>query len=124
MLRGPGEKIILPEGLAIAHSGTINSTLTWLLPSIVLALTPRCWPSSGARVPPTEPNSPPRTGTALLPLLEQHLARDLPFDALERLERVLKLVVRDVCAASPSGPAARDLARFQQRVGLLFKDKS
>jgi hypothetical protein len=62
-------------------------------------------------------------GIALLPDLEQYLLQDLPFDTVERLERLVKLVVRSACATPRSGAEARDLALFQQRVGLLLKYK-
>jgi mannose-6-phosphate isomerase-like protein (cupin superfamily) len=62
-------------------------------------------------------------GRALLPVIERHLLQDLPFDTVERLERLVKLVVRSACATPPSGAEARDLALFQQRVGLLLKYK-
>jgi mannose-6-phosphate isomerase-like protein (cupin superfamily) len=65
-----------------------------------------------------------RDGIGLLPILERAFCRDLPFETLERLESVLKHIVRSVCAAPASGAAARELAAFQQRIGLLFKYKS
>jgi mannose-6-phosphate isomerase-like protein (cupin superfamily) len=63
-------------------------------------------------------------GLDVLPALEAHLACDLPIDALEGYEAVLKAVLRREMAGMVSGAAARAIAEFQRRVGLLLKYKS
>jgi mannose-6-phosphate isomerase-like protein (cupin superfamily) len=63
-------------------------------------------------------------GLELLPALEPYLASDLPIAVLEGYEAVLKAVLRRALAGEVSGPAARAIAAFQLRVGLLLKYKS
>jgi mannose-6-phosphate isomerase-like protein (cupin superfamily) len=63
-------------------------------------------------------------GLGALPALEGYLTGDLPIAALEAYEGALKAVLRRELAGEVSGSAARALAAFQQRVGLLLKYKS
>jgi quercetin dioxygenase-like cupin family protein len=62
------------------------------------------------------------TGIELLPLLACYLERELDIDALERVEVLLKCVLRAACER-PSASDARTIAEFQQRVGFLLKYK-
>jgi hypothetical protein len=59
----------------------------------------------------------------LLPALGEELAKDMPIEALERLEARLKSILKRTCEQPVSGEEARRIARFQQRVGFLLKYK-
>lgn len=64
-------------------------------------------------------------GLELLDPLEAYLASDLPIAVLEGYEALLKRVLRqELAAGEVTGAAARRLAAFQLRVGLLLKYKS
>lgn len=63
-------------------------------------------------------------GMDLLSPIADHLTRDLPIAELETYEEALKAVLRQALAGEVSGPTARAIAAFQQRVGLLLKYKS
>src|SRR4051794_10184482 len=63
------------------------------------------------------------TGLDLLAPLAEYLGRDLPIDALERLETLLKAVLGAACARGATGEEARAIAAFQQRIGFLLKYK-
>ncbi len=63
-------------------------------------------------------------GAAVLPALAEYLASDLEIAALESYEAVWKSVLRHELAGEVSGEAARAMAAFQRRVGLLLKYKS
>jgi mannose-6-phosphate isomerase-like protein (cupin superfamily) len=63
-------------------------------------------------------------GLEALPALETYLTSDLPIGALEGYEAILKAVLRREMAGPVSGAAARSIADFQRRVGLLLKYKS
>ena len=65
-----------------------------------------------------------REGTRALPVLCDFLREDLPIDRTERVETVLKAVLFHLFRAPVSGRDARELARFQQRLGLILKYKS
>jgi hypothetical protein len=60
---------------------------------------------------------------ALATLVEQ-LRTDSPIAVLEGAERQLKSILQQELAASPDGPALRELASLQQRLGFLLKYKS
>jgi mannose-6-phosphate isomerase-like protein (cupin superfamily) len=62
-------------------------------------------------------------GIDLLPVLAGYLTRDLPIDALERLEALVKSILHDSFKRELTGPEARQIAVFQQEVGLLLKYK-
>ena len=61
---------------------------------------------------------------SILPLLSEHLSRDLPIETLERFETILKSVLHTNLRGCVSGPAARAVAEFQKEIGLLCKYKS
>src|SRR3954470_8878712 len=63
------------------------------------------------------------TGLDLLAPLAEYLGRDLPIDALERLETLLKAILGAACARGATGQEARAIAAFQQRIGFLLKYK-
>ncbi len=63
-------------------------------------------------------------GLEVLAALETHLASDQPIGALEGYEAVLKAVLRREMAGAVPAAAARSIAEFQRRVGLLLKYKS
>jgi hypothetical protein len=62
-------------------------------------------------------------GVVALPALADYLSQDLPIDALERIEALLKAVLGAACAGPLSGAEARAIALFQQQVGFLLKYK-
>lgn len=65
-----------------------------------------------------------RHGLRALPVLARYLSTDMPIEMLERLEAILKQVLAHSLRGTVSGEAAREVARFQQKTGLLFKYKS
>ena len=63
------------------------------------------------------------TGLELLPALAGYLEQELPMEALERIEALLKAILAAACARGCTGAEARAIARFQQRAGFLLKYK-
>ncbi len=63
-------------------------------------------------------------GLQALPVFIEHLRRDLPIDQAERLEMLLKLLLRSIMLNQVSGAAARQIARFQMELGFILKYKS
>jgi mannose-6-phosphate isomerase-like protein (cupin superfamily) len=63
-------------------------------------------------------------GLDVLPVLTEYLTADLPINELEKVERILKVVLRSHVNDNITGREARDLALFQKEVGFLFKYKS
>ena len=63
-------------------------------------------------------------GLDILPLLSEHLSKDLPIETLERFETILKTVLRANLDSKVSGETARIVAKFQKEIGLLCKYKS
>lgn len=61
---------------------------------------------------------------SILPLLSEHLSKDLPIETLERFETILKAVLRAGLRGKVSGKTARTVAEFQKEIGLLCKYKS
>lgn len=60
----------------------------------------------------------------VLPILAEHLSKDLPIETLERFETILKFVLRSNLRGKVSGETARTIAEFQKEIGLLCKYKS
>ncbi len=69
-------------------------------------------------------NSVVNYGLRSLPVLAEHLSADMPIEMLERLEAVLKKILGRALNGAVSGETAREVARFQQETGFLFKYKS
>lgn len=65
-----------------------------------------------------------RYGVRALPVLGEFLHQDLPIETTERLEDLVKAVLRAMLAKPISGRDARDIARFQQQLGFVMKYKS
>ena len=63
-------------------------------------------------------------GLHILPVLKNHLSKDMPMDKVEKYERIIKDVMRNHLSGSVTGEKARELAQFQKDIGLLFKYKS
>ena len=63
-------------------------------------------------------------GVRALPVVAEFLHADLPIERAERLEGLLKAVLRAILAKPVSGRDARDIARFQQQLGFVLKYKS
>src|SRR3954452_15814425 len=63
------------------------------------------------------------TGLDLLAPLAEYLGRDLPIDALERVEELLKAILGAACARGATAAEARAVAAFQQQIGFLLKYK-
>lgn len=59
-----------------------------------------------------------------LPVFKEHLRRDLPIDQAERLEMLLKKLLRSIMRDRMSGAEARQIARFQMELGFILKYKS
>lgn len=59
-----------------------------------------------------------------LPVFKEHLRRDLPIDQAERLEMLLKLLLRSILRNQLSGAEARQITRFQMELGFILKYKS
>lgn len=63
-------------------------------------------------------------GLAALPVLAGRLTADAPIEVVERFEAILKAVLLEGLAGGVPGATAREVARFQQEIGFLFKYKS
>lgn len=63
-------------------------------------------------------------GLRSLPALRDLLREDLPIDSAERLEALLKVILRQAMATSVSGHDAREIAQFQKSLGFILKYKS
>ena len=63
-------------------------------------------------------------GLGSLPVLEEFLRRDLPIDQTERLEELLKAVLRTAMSRPMAGADARRIAQFQKELGFILKYKS
>src|SRR5579863_6290454 len=63
-------------------------------------------------------------GVHTLPVVAEFLHEDMPIDRAERLEGLLKAILRAILAKPVSGCDARDIARFQQQLGFILKYKS
>ena len=63
-------------------------------------------------------------GIGSLPVLAEFLLEDLPIERTERLEALVKLVLRDALSGPISGEDARSIARFQKELGFVLKYKS
>jgi mannose-6-phosphate isomerase-like protein (cupin superfamily) len=59
-----------------------------------------------------------------LPVFKEHLRKDLPIDQAERLEMLLKLLLRSLLRNQLSGAEARQIASFQMELGFILKYKS
>jgi hypothetical protein len=66
----------------------------------------------------------PSRGLDLLPELRDLLRHDLPISDTERLEATLKAVLLEAFTRGVSGPDARRIAAFQQKLGFILKYKS
>ncbi len=64
------------------------------------------------------------SGLRSLPALGEFLRRDLPIDQTERLEELLKAILRGAMSQPMSGADARKIAEFQKELGFLLKYKS
>jgi mannose-6-phosphate isomerase-like protein (cupin superfamily) len=62
-------------------------------------------------------------GIEMLPALVPYLKGDLPIEALERIEALVKAIIDDSCKRRVTGAEARRIALFQQQVGFLLKYK-
>ncbi|MEA2467498.1 MAG: hypothetical protein QOJ57_1624 [Thermoleophilaceae bacterium] len=62
-------------------------------------------------------------GIDMLPALVGYLTSDLPIDALERVEALLKSILYAACKRGVTGAEARSIALFQKQVGFLLKYK-
>jgi hypothetical protein len=56
--------------------------------------------------------------------IETQLLKEHPIDIVERLENIVKIVLRRYLAGNVSGAEARRIAEFQKEAGLLLKYKS
>jgi hypothetical protein len=56
--------------------------------------------------------------------IKTHLLREHPIDIVERLENIVKIVLRRYLSGDVSGVEARRIAEFQKEAGLLLKYKS
>jgi mannose-6-phosphate isomerase-like protein (cupin superfamily) len=63
-------------------------------------------------------------GIRSLPVLIEFLHEDLPIERTERLETLVKLVLRDALNGPISGEEARSISRFQKELGFVLKYKS
>jgi mannose-6-phosphate isomerase-like protein (cupin superfamily) len=63
-------------------------------------------------------------GLAALPVLAEKLTADAPIDVVERFEDILKAILLRGLSGGVPGATAREVARFQQEIGFLFKYKS
>ncbi len=63
-------------------------------------------------------------GLEALPVLARHLSADAPIEVVERFESILKSVLLERLSGAVSGRTARQVARFQQELGFMFKYKS
>jgi hypothetical protein len=60
----------------------------------------------------------------ILPVLAKYLSSDLPIEALERCEVILKAALHTKLSGAVSGETARQVAQFQKAIGFLLKYKS
>ena len=63
-------------------------------------------------------------GLRSLPALRDFLREDLPIEPAERLEALLKAILREAMANPVSGRDAREIAQFQKELGFILKYKS
>ena len=63
-------------------------------------------------------------GIRSLPVLVEFLHQDLPIERTERLEALVKRVLREALNGPVSGEEARSIARFQKELGFVLKYKS
>lgn len=63
-------------------------------------------------------------GLQSLSVLGEFLHRDLPIEQTERLEALLKAILRTAMSRPVSGPDARCIAQFQKDLGFILKYKS
>ena len=63
------------------------------------------------------------SGLDVLPVLRDFLGADLPVENSERLEVILKAVLKNSMASGASGAVARRIAHFQKELGFIFKYK-
>jgi hypothetical protein len=63
-------------------------------------------------------------GLQSLPVLGEFLHRDLPIEQTERLEALLKAILRTAMSRPMSGRDARRIAQFQKELGFILKYKS
>jgi hypothetical protein len=56
--------------------------------------------------------------------IKTHLLKEHPIDIVERLESIVKIVLRRYLSGGASGAEARQIAGFQKETGLLLKYKS
>jgi mannose-6-phosphate isomerase-like protein (cupin superfamily) len=63
-------------------------------------------------------------GLAAMPVLVRRLSADAPIEVVERFEAILKTVLLEGLSGGVPGSTAREVARFQQELGFLFKYKS
>ena len=59
-----------------------------------------------------------------LPVLKEFLGQDLPINETERLEELLKALLRSVMSRPIGGPDSRQIAQFQKDLGFILKYKS
>lgn len=59
-----------------------------------------------------------------LPIFKERLRTDFPIDRTERLETLLKALLRSILEKPLSGPEARQVTRFQMELGFILKYKS
>ena len=62
-------------------------------------------------------------GLDILPVLAEYLTVDLPIDVLEKVERILKIILLTHVNDRVTGQDGRNLALFQKEIGFLFKYK-
>src|ERR1700704_1116781 len=63
-------------------------------------------------------------GLRSLPALSDFLREDLPIEAAERFESLLKAILRQAMDDRVSGRDAREIAQFQKELGFILKYKS
>ena len=63
-------------------------------------------------------------GLDALPVLNEFLNQDLPISQTERLEELLKAILRPAMSQPLSGQDARRIAQFQKDLGFILKYKS
>ena len=63
------------------------------------------------------------SGLEVLPVLRDFLAADPPVEKAERLESILKAVLKNSMVRGTSGAVARRIALFQKELGFIFKYK-
>lgn len=59
-----------------------------------------------------------------LPVLKEFLCQDLPISETERLEELLKTILRSAMSRPLSGQDSRQIAQFQKDLGFILKYKS